>query len=176
MDYIVHGILQAIILEWPVFPSPRDLPNPGMELESPAWWTDSLPAEPQGKPKNTGVGNLSLLQQFIPAQERNWGLLHCRQILCQMSYQGSPVACQPMQETWDTGSILGWGRSPGGGHGNLLQYSCLENPKERGVWWAIVPRVAKCQTSSLKCRMLPPKSMMSTECGCFYINDRHCKV
>ena len=34
----------------------------------------------------------------------------------------------------DAGSIPEWGRSPGGGHGNLLQYSCLENPKDRGVW------------------------------------------
>ena len=37
----------------------------------------------------------------------------------------------------DTGSILGLERSPGGGHGNPLQYSCLENPKNRGDWWAI---------------------------------------
>ena len=35
----------------------------------------------------------------------------------------------------DTGSIPGWGRSPGGGHGNPLQYSCLENSMDRGVWW-----------------------------------------
>ena len=34
------------------------------------------------------------------------------------------------------GSIAGWGRSPGGGNGNPLQYSCLENPMNRGVWWA----------------------------------------
>ena len=33
------------------------------------------------------------------------------------------------------GSILGWERSPGGGHGNSLQYSCLENPMDRGAWW-----------------------------------------
>ena len=46
----------------------------------------------------------------------------------------------------DTGSILGSGRSPGGGHGNPLQYSCLENPMDRGAWWAIVHRVAKSQT------------------------------
>ena len=51
---------------------------------------DSLPAEPQGKPKNTGVGSLSLLQQIFPTQESNWGLLHCRRILYQLSYQGSP--------------------------------------------------------------------------------------
>ena len=38
------------------------------------------------------------------------------------------------------------GRSPGGGHGNSLQYSCLENPMDRGAWRAIVHRVAKSQT------------------------------
>ena len=38
----------------------------------------------------------------------------------------------------DTGSILGVGRSPRGGHGNPLQYSCLENHMDRGVWWATV--------------------------------------
>ena len=46
----------------------------------------------------------------------------------------------------DTGSIPGWGRSPGGEHGNLLQYSCLENPMDRGVWRAAVHGVAKSQT------------------------------
>ena len=51
---------------------------------------DSLPAEPQGKPKNTGVGSLSLLQQIFLTQELNWGLLHCRRILYQLSYEGSP--------------------------------------------------------------------------------------
>ena len=38
----------------------------------------------------------------------------------------------------DAGSIPGWGRSPGGGHGNPLQHSCLENPVDRGAWWATV--------------------------------------
>ena len=47
----------------------------------------------------------------------------------------------------DSGSIPGWGRSPGGGHGNPLQYSCLENPTDiRGSWWATLHRVAKSQT------------------------------
>ena len=41
----------------------------------------------------------------------------------------------------DPGSIPGSGRSPGEGNGNPLQYSCLENPMDRGVWWAIVHRV-----------------------------------
>ena len=74
---------------WP-FPSPGDLPNLGIELGSPALQVDSLPAEPQGKPKNTGVGSLSLLQKIFPTQELNQGLLHCRQILYQLSYRESP--------------------------------------------------------------------------------------
>ena len=41
------------------------------------------------------------------------------------------------------GSILGSGRSPGGGHGNPLQYSCLENPMDRGAWRATVHRTTK---------------------------------
>ena len=45
---------------------------------------------PQGKPNNTGVGTSSFLQQIFPTQESNWDLLHCRQILYQLSYQGSP--------------------------------------------------------------------------------------
>ena len=55
-DYTVHGILQARILEWVAFPFSRDWTNPGIEPRSPALQADSLPAEPQGKPKNTGVG------------------------------------------------------------------------------------------------------------------------
>ena len=45
-----------------------------------------------------------------------------------------------------SGSILSSGRSPGGGHGNPLQYSCLENPMDRGSWQAIVCRVTKSWT------------------------------
>ena len=46
----------------------------------------------------------------------------------------------------DVGSIPGLGRSLGGGHGNPFQYSCLENPTDRGAWWAIVQRVTKSWT------------------------------
>jgi len=46
----------------------------------------------------------------------------------------------------DMGLIPGSGRSPGGGQGNLLQYSCLENPMDRGAWWAMVHKVAKSRT------------------------------
>ena len=70
------------------FPSPGDLPNPGTEPRSPLQ-EDSLPAGSQGKPKNTGVGSLSLLQGVFPSQELNPGLLHCRWILYQLSHKGS---------------------------------------------------------------------------------------
>ena len=63
------------------FPSPGDLPNPGIEHRSPALQVDSSPTEALGKPKNTGVGSLSLLQGIFLTQELNHGLLHCRWIL-----------------------------------------------------------------------------------------------
>ena len=46
----------------------------------------------------------------------------------------------------DTSSIPGSGRSPVGGHGNPLQYSCLENPMDRGAWWTIVHGVTQSGT------------------------------
>ena len=59
----------------------------------------------------------------------------------------------------DSVSIPGSGRSPGGGHGNPLQYSCLGNPMDRGVWWATVYWVAKSRTrlrqlSTHRCKLL----------------------
>ena len=73
------------------FPSPGDLHDPGIEPRSPASQVDSLAAKPLGKPKNTGVGSLSLLQQIFLTQESNQGLLHCRRILYQLNYEGSPI-------------------------------------------------------------------------------------
>ena len=55
---------------------------------------------------------------------------------------GKESACN----TRDPGSIPGSGRSPEEGNGNPLQYSCLENPKDGGAWWAIVHGVAKSRT------------------------------
>ena len=64
--------------------------KPGVESRSPTLQEDSLPSEPPEKPKNTGVGSLSLLQGTILTQESNRGLLHCRWTFYQLSYQGSP--------------------------------------------------------------------------------------
>ena len=86
MDYTVHGILQARILEWVAFPFSRGSSQPRDWTQISHIQADSLPAEPQRKPKNTGVGSLSLLQWIFLTQELHQGLLHCRQILYQLSY------------------------------------------------------------------------------------------
>ena len=92
MDYTVHGILQARILEWVAFPFSRGIfPTQG--------WNPGLlhcrqilyQLSHEGSPKNTGMGSLSLLQRIFLTQESNQGLLHCRRILYQLSYQGSPI-------------------------------------------------------------------------------------
>ena len=104
MDCIVHGILQATILEWVAFPFSRDLPNPGIEPRSPALQADSLPAEPQGKSKNTGMGSLSLLQWIFLTQELNQSLLHCRWILYHLSHQGRPRILKWLGYPFSSGS------------------------------------------------------------------------
>ena len=71
-DSSVHGILQATILEWVAIPSPGGLPNPGIELRTPALQVDSLPSEPSGKPggmvsccKLLRIGSLALAAVHI---------------------------------------------------------------------------------------------------------------
>ena len=61
-------------------------------------------------------------------------------------FPGDSVVKNPPDNVGDSGLIPGWGRSPGEGNGNPLQYCCLGNPMDRGTWWAIVPGVAKNQT------------------------------
>ena len=88
--------LSLRILEWVAYPSPEDLPNPGI----------------------------------------NRGLLHYRWILSQLTYEGSPSGKEPPANAGDmrdVGLIHGLRRSPGGGHGNPFQYSCLENPVDKGA-------------------------------------------
>ena len=83
----VYGILQAGILEELAIPFFRGSFRLRIKPRSHKLQADSLPAEPQQKLKNTGVGSLSLLQWIFPTQELNLGLLHCRQILYQQSYK-----------------------------------------------------------------------------------------
>ena len=60
-----------------------------------------------------------------------------------IGFPGHSVVKNPPANAGYPGLIPGSGRSPGEGNGNLLQYSCLENPVDRGTWWATVHRVAK---------------------------------
>ena len=76
------------------FPSPGDLPNPAIKPRSPTLQVYSLPAEPQGKPKNIGVGSLSLLQGIFPTQGSNSGLPQCRRILLPAETPGKPEGVQ----------------------------------------------------------------------------------
>ena len=91
----VHGILQQEYWSGLSCTPPGDLPNPGIKSTSPVLQADYLPTERLGKPKNTGV-ILELVdylfsgQVIFLTQKLNWGLFHCRRILYQLSYQGSP--------------------------------------------------------------------------------------
>ena len=76
-------------------PPPGDLPSPGIEARSLALQADSLPGEPPGKPRKTGMGSLSLLQSIFLTQESNQRLLHCRWILYQLNSQGTPYFLIP---------------------------------------------------------------------------------
>ena len=104
--YPVHGILQARLLESVPFPSPRDLPNPGVEPRSPTLQVVSLPSEPPGKHKNTGVVSLSLLQGNFLTQEFIWGLLHCMWVLYQLNYPGSLFVFVSTYIKWENPLVL----------------------------------------------------------------------
>ena len=72
-----------------------------------------------------------------------------------MGFSGSSVIKNLPANAGDAGSIPGLGSSPGGRNDNPLQYSCLENPMDRGPWWAMVHRVAESDTTkhSMQCSM-----------------------
>ena len=82
--------------------------------------------------------HLSLQSKYLLSPKRyTWGFPG--------GTSGKELTCQCRSHR-DTGSVLGLGRSPGTGRGTPLQYSCLENPMDRGAWWATVLGVAKNQT------------------------------
>ena len=79
-----------------------------------------------------GVSSKAFVSHKQPTGEGSW-ILWASQVA--LVVKNPPANAEDKR---DTGSIPGLGRSPGGGHGNPLQYSCLENPIDRGAWWAIV--------------------------------------
>ena len=95
-------ILQARMLEWIAFPFPRNLPNPGIKPRSPTLQADSLPAKPQGKSKNIGLGSLFLLQWIFLTQGLNKVFPYYRQTL----YHLKPQRSQYLHETYSVVSEL----------------------------------------------------------------------
>ena len=87
-----------------------------------------------GKPQREYMGLLWQAHSSGWLTAQRWGFL------------GSSVIKNPTANAGDADSIPMSGRSPGGGNGTPLQYSCLENPMDRGPWWAMVHTVAKSQT------------------------------
>ena len=89
--------------------------------------------------------NQHLSRALINANSlKNWGRIHALSGLpLWLCSEGSVCSAGAAE---DVGSIPGLGRSHGRGHGNPLQYSCLQNPMDRGAWWATVRRVAKSYT------------------------------
>ena len=90
MGFTVHGILQARILEWIAFPFSRGSSQLRDRTQVSCIAGRFFTSRTTGKPSNTGMGSLSLLQRTFLTQELNWGLLHCRQILHKMSHKRSP--------------------------------------------------------------------------------------
>ena len=72
--------------------------------------------------------------------------IKCKELHCIMCFPGDSDGKEPACNAGDPGSIPESGRSPGGGHGYPLRYSCLENPMNRGAWKATVQGVAQSQT------------------------------
>ena len=67
----------------------------------------------------------------------------CSELVRLMGFPHSSVGKESTCNSGDSGSIPGWGRCPGEGNGNPLQYSCLEDPTDRGAWWAAVHEVVR---------------------------------
>ena len=115
------GILQAGILEWVSMPSSRGSSQPRDQTQvsciAGKFFTVWATTE-------TYIGS-----QILYHRGSRW-------------LSGKESACS----AGDTSSVPGSGRSCGGGHGNPLQYSCLENPMDRGGWWTTDHRVTKSQT------------------------------
>ena len=85
--------------------------------------------------------------RILHSQKRRWKPLglHFSDTILPSGFCGGSEGKESTSNVGDLGSIPGLGRSPGGGHGNLLQDPCLENPMDRGAWWATVYRVAQSQ-------------------------------
>ena len=126
----------VLVREWPS-PRAEELPQPVCERSGNslrAWCSEVLAV---------------LFPQWVCGEEGKWMKHNLERNWRHPGSRASPVALVVKNlpasagDIRDTSSTPGSGRSPGGGHGNPLQYSCLENPMDRGAWWATVHGVTK---------------------------------
>ena len=116
MDYIVHGILQARIVEWVAVPWRRKWQPTPVFLPGESHGRRSLVGySPRGRKESDTTEqlhftSLTLLQGIFPTQALNPGLLHCRRILYQLSHQGSPRILEWVASPFSRGSSLDWTR------------------------------------------------------------------
>ena len=121
----VRGILQARILEWVAMPSARG-------SSQPRDWTHILMPP-------------ALVGGFLTTRA-TCGALNSTPLNFYYGFVGGAGGTESACSAGDPGSIPGLGKSPGEGNDNPLQYPCLENPMDRGAWWATVHGVTKSQT------------------------------
>ena len=114
-------------------PSPGDLPNPGIIHGPPTLQADSLPWQCRRHQVNSWLRKFPWRRDRLPTP-------------VSLGFPGDSDGQESTCNEGELGSVPGLGRSPGGGHGNPLQYSCLEIPMDREAWWASVHGVAKSQT------------------------------
>ena len=131
----VHGFPRQEYWSGLPFPSPQDLPDPGIERTSPAWQVGSLPLSHQGRPEVWLPRSKQVAVKKTCSNQRS-STTHY-QCLKRIEVQGFPsgsVVKNLPVNAGDAGLIPGLGRSRREGNGNLLQYSCLENPTDREAW------------------------------------------
>ena len=130
-------------------------------------WIKDLNVRPQTKQKlhNIGFGNdfldmIPKAQVTMTSTNRQTGLCENYSFVHQKGFAGGTSGKEPTCQC-RRHKRSGLERYPGGGHGNPFQYSCLENPMDRGAWWTTVHGVAKSwtQMSNLACKHMHQKTV-----------------
>ena len=103
-----------------------------------------------------------------------FNFLICSHILFTQASLVTQDGKESMCNAGDLGSVPGLGGSPGGGHGNPLQYSCLENPMDRRAWWATVHGVAWTVRHNWAAKHTQQFLPISTKCSCIHVVSIKC--
>ena len=164
----IRGIFQARTLEWAAISTigstKSDLIEASYQAEQQPNWLD-WHKQSRNESKLNGKRDLSFFF-WVHCLQRNHIFYWASQVVRVVKNTPANVG-----EVRDSGLIPGLGRSPGGGHDNPLQYSCLDNPMDGGAWWATVHRDTKSQTrlkqlSSKHTHGFYHTIKIKDECGC----------